>query len=136
MSETTQRTFTPGEHASFSKTITETDITLYAGISGDFNPIHVDAEYAKTTRFGERIAHGMLTAGLISTVLGMKLPGPGAIYLGQELKFMKPVFIGDTIIARVEVTEFNAEKRVLTAKTECHNQRGDVVLTGTAKLLV
>jgi 3-hydroxybutyryl-CoA dehydratase len=136
MSEHTPRTFSTGECASLSKTITETDVTLYAGITGDFNPVHIDAEYAKTTRFGARIAHGMLTTGLISAVLGMKLPGPGAIYLGQELKFLKPVYIGDTITARVEVLEFHAEKKILVAKTECLNHRGEIVLTGTAKLLV
>ncbi|MBX7218508.1 MAG: MaoC family dehydratase [Blastocatellia bacterium] len=136
MSEATSRIFTVGEHASVSKTITEADVVLFAGVTGDFNPVHLDAEFAKGTRFGARIAHGMLSAGLISAVLGMKLPGPGAIYLGQEIKFLKPVFIGDTITAQVEVLEFDAEKRRLTAKTECRNQRNEVVLTGTAKLLV
>lgn len=136
MSDHTPRTFSIGECASLSKTITETDVTLYAGITGDFNPVHIDAEYAKTTRFGARIAHGMLTTGFISAVLGMKLPGPGAIYLGQELKFLKPVYIGDTVTARVEVLEFHAEKKILVAKTECLNHRGETVLTGTAKLLV
>lgn len=136
MSEATTRTFTVGEHASVSKTISEADVVLFAGVTGDFNPVHLDAEFAKGTRFGARIAHGMLSAGLISAVLGMKLPGPGAIYLGQEIKFLKPVFIGDTVTARVEVLEFDAEKRRLTAKTECSNQKSEVVLTGTAKLLV
>lgn len=136
MTEPVPHHFSPGQTASVSKTITEADLVLFAGLTGDFNPVHMDAEYAKGTRFGGRIAHGMLTAGLISAVLGMKLPGPGAIYLGQELKFLKPVQIGDTITARVEVVEFHSEKHILIAKTDCLNQRGEVVLTGTARLLV
>ena len=101
-----RHTFTIGEKAAFSRTITEADIIAYAGFSGDFNPLHVDEEYARTTRFGSRIAHGLLTAGLISNVLGMKLPGPGAIYLSQTLKFTAPVRIGDTITATAEVTAY------------------------------
>ena len=128
--------FTVGEKASFSRTITEADIMAYAGLSGDFNPVHVDDEYAKTTRFGSRIAHGLLTTGLISNVLGMKLPGPGSIYLSQTLKFTAPVRIGDTVTATVEVLSYREDKRVLTVKTDCTNQRGELVLTGEAVLLI
>ncbi len=128
--------FVPGQSATFSKTIAEADIYAYAGISGDFNPLHVDAEFSKGSRFGERIAHGMMTAGLISAVLGMRLPGPGAIYLSQTLNFVNPVRIGDTITAKAEVTTYRAEKRVLTLRTTCTNQRGQTVVEGQAVLLV
>jgi len=131
-----RNTFTIGEKAAFSRTITEADIIAYAGFSGDFNPLHVDEEYAKTTRFGGRIAHGLLTSGLISNVLGMKLPGPGAIYLSQTLKFTAPVRIGDTITATAEVMAYREDKRIVTLKTECVNQRGELVLTGEAVLMM
>jgi 3-hydroxybutyryl-CoA dehydratase len=129
-------TFQIGERASFTKTVTESDVTTFAGLIGDFNPIHVDAEYARKSRFGQRVAHGMFTGGLISAVLGNKLPGPGAIYLSQQLEFLTPVFIGDTITATVEVTSWRPEKRILTLKTDCYNQQQDQVLTGKAVLLV
>lgn len=128
--------FQIGETASFSKTITESDIYAYAGISGDFNPVHVNAEFAKKTRFKERIAHGMLTAGLVSAVLGMKLPGPGAIYLSQQMEFLKPVRIGDTITATAEVQAYNPDKRILTLRTTCTNQRGEQVLEGRAVVMM
>ncbi len=128
--------FTPGQSATVSKTISEADIYAYAGISGDFNPLHVDAEFARGARFGERIAHGMLTAGLISAVLGMRLPGPGGIYLSQTLQFVNPVRIGDTITAKAEVTGYRPENRVLTLRTTCTNQRGQTVVEGEAVLLV
>jgi len=114
------------------KTISETDIYLYAGITGDLNPAHINEEYAKNTFFKGRIAHGMLTAGLISAVLGTKLPGPGTIYLAQELKFTAPVRIGDTIKAEAEITEINTEKNIVKIKTTCTNQYDDVVLSGIA----
>jgi 3-hydroxybutyryl-CoA dehydratase len=107
------RAFTVGEKASATKTISEADIYAFAGLTGDFNPLHVDAEFARQSRFGERIAHGLLTAGLISTVLGMHLPGPGGIFLSQTLKFLRPVRIGDTITATAEVTAWNPAKRIL-----------------------
>jgi 3-hydroxybutyryl-CoA dehydratase len=128
--------FTPGEKATFAKTITEADISGFAGLTGDFNPLHVDAEFARRSRFGARIAHGMLTAGLISTVLGMRLPGPGGIFVSQTLNFRKPVHIGDTITAIAEVIAFRAEKRVLTLRTTCVNQREETVVDGQAVLLV
>ena len=129
------RNFSIGEIASFSKTITAADIETFAVLSGDHNPVHLDENYATRTRFGQRIGHGILTASLISTVIGVHLPGPGAIYLSQEIKFLKPVFIGDTITASASIVAFNKEKQVLTLKTECVNQNGDVVLTGEAKVL-
>ena len=121
-----------GDEASFAKTITEADIVQYAGITGDFNPIHIDAEYAKRSAFGERVAHGMLVSGLISTVLGTRLPGPDSIYLEQELKFRAPVKIGDTITAVVTVTEKHDQKQLMTLKTTVSNQRGRVVVDGSA----
>lgn len=124
-----------GESASFTKTVTETDIILYAGISGDFNSAHIDAEAAKAGMFGQRIAHGMLSAGFISNVLGNQLPGPGTIYMGQELRFVKPVFIGDTVTATVTVTEKITEKNRLKLETVVTNQNGDKVITGVATVM-
>jgi len=119
-----------------TKTITETDVYAFAGITGDFNPLHVDAEYARRSRFGERIAHGILTAGLISAVLGMRLPGSGAIYLSQSLKFLKPVRLGDTVTATAEVVAYRADRLILTLRTACTNQHGDTVAQGESVLLV
>jgi 3-hydroxybutyryl-CoA dehydratase len=126
----------PGVTAEMSKTITETDVTLFAGITGDFNPVHIDAVAAARSRFGGRVAHGMLSAGLISAVLGMKLPGPGSIYLSQSLKFTRPVRIGDTVTAQVSVASVNTEKRRVTLTTVCRNQDGETVLEGDALVLV
>jgi 3-hydroxybutyryl-CoA dehydratase len=128
--------FTPGQRATFTKTITEADISTFAGLTGDFNPIHVDAEYARRARFGQRVAHGMLTAGLISTVLGMRLPGPGGIFVSQTLRFRRPVRIGDTITAVAEVTGYEPARRVLNLHTTCLNQQGEPVIDGDAVLLV
>lgn len=124
-----------GDSASFTKTVTETDVILYAGISGDLNPAHIDAESAKKGMFGERIAHGMLSAGFISCVLGTQLPGPGTIYLGQELKFTKPVRIGDTVTATATVTERIVEKNRLILDTIVTNQKGEVVIKGKATVM-
>ncbi|HSE75270.1 MAG TPA: MaoC family dehydratase [Dongiaceae bacterium] len=124
-----------GMSAIFTKTVTEADIVLYAGISGDTNPVHLDQEFAKGTMFKGRIAHGMLTAGFISAVLGTRLPGPGSIYLSQSLKFKAPVRIGDTVRARVTVTTLDKEKGRCTFATTAHV--GDVlVLEGEAQILV
>ena len=120
------------DHAEFAKTISEADIYLFAGVSGDFNPAHVNEEYAKNTFFKTRIAHGMLTASFISTTIGTKLPGPGTVYLDQRLKFLAPVRIGDTITARVEVVEIMAEKNKVRLNTTCVNQDGVTVLDGEA----
>jgi 3-hydroxybutyryl-CoA dehydratase len=121
-----------GDEASFSKTVSESDIYLYAGITGDFNPAHINEAYAKGTFFKTRIAHGMLTAGFISAILANQLPGPGTIYLKQELSFLAPVHIGDTITAIVEVIELIAQKNRVRLKTTCSNQDGVVVLEGEA----
>lgn len=123
-----------GDKASVTKTITETDVYLFAGITGDLNPAHVNEEWARATRFGGRIAHGILTAGLISAAIGMKLPGPGTIYVSQTLNFTAPVKIGDTITATVEVAEIVNGKR-LRLRTTCANQRGETVLEGEAMVL-
>jgi len=128
--------FQIGQQATFTKTVTESDVTTFAGLIGDFNPIHVDAEYARKSRFGQRVAHGMFTAGLISAVLGNKLPGPGAIYLSQQIEFLAPVFIGDTITATVEVSAWRPDKRIITLKTDAYNQADKQVVTGKAVLLV
>ncbi len=119
-----------GQKASVTKTITEADVNAYAGIIGDFNPLHVNSEYAKGTRFGERIAHGMLTASFISTLVGMVLPGRDAIYCGQTLKFTAPVPIGSTITAESEVTKIIPEKRIIVFKTTITRQDGVVVVEG------
>jgi 3-hydroxybutyryl-CoA dehydratase len=132
----TQRAFYVGQRDSFTKTVTEADVTTFAGLVGDFNPIHIDAEYARKSRFGQRVAHDILTTGLISAVLGNKLPGPGAIYLSQQIEFLAPVFIGDTITATVEVSAWRPEKRIITLKTDAYNQAGKQVVTGKAVLLV
>lgn len=124
-----------GDSASFQKTISETDVYLFAGITGDYNPAHLNDIEAKNTIFGERIAHGLLSAGLISAVLGVQLPGPGTIYLGQDLKFLKPVKFGDTITAIVEVIEKNEDKNILKLKTKCVNQHNEDVITGVATVM-
>ena len=121
-----------GDSASLSKTVTESDILSFAGLTMDFNPVHVNAEYAKDSIFKERIAHGMLSAGFISAVLGTTLPGPNSIYLGQELKFTAPVKIGDTVTATATITEKKDDKRILKLKTVVTNQRGEVVVDGNA----
>ena len=125
-----------GQVAELAKTVTEADVTLFAGVTGDFNPVHVDAEAAAQSRFGERIAHGMLSAGFISAVLGMRLPGTGSIYLSQSLRFTKPVRIGDTVTARVEVVEVLAAKRRVRLATVCRNQQGETVVDGEAVVMV
>ncbi len=125
-----------GMAAERSKTVTEADVTLFAGITGDFNPAHVDEEAARRGRFGGRIAHGMLTAGLLSAVLGTRLPGPGCIYVGQTLRFTRPVRIGDTVTARVEVAELRPEDRRVVLTTTCRNQEGETVLEGEAEVMV
>jgi 3-hydroxybutyryl-CoA dehydratase len=127
---------TPGQSAELGKTVTEADVVLFAGVTGDFNPVHVNAEVAERSRFGGRIAHGMLGAGLISAVLGTRLPGPGCIYLSQSLRFTAPVRIGDTVTARVEVVEVIAAKRRARLATVCRNQRGETVIEGEAVVMV
>jgi 3-hydroxybutyryl-CoA dehydratase len=124
-----------GQQAMFGRTVTDADIAAFAGVSGDTNPIHLHDGFAKGTRFGQRIAHGMLGAGYISTVIGTKLPGPGAVYVSQTLNFMAPVLVGDTITAIATITAIDAQRRRVTLKTQCLN--GDkVVIDGEAIVLV
>lgn len=129
------RTYAVGDTASLSKTVTDADIVLFAGVSLDTNPVHLDATYAAKTRFGGRIAHGMLSAGLISACIGTRLPGPGSIYLSQSLKFRAPVRIGDTVTATVTVVAVKDGKPLYTLETTCTNQDGEVLLAGEAVIL-
>ncbi len=119
-----------GDSAEISKLITEEDVYLFAGITGDRNPLHISNDFALKTRFGERIAHGLLTAGVVSAALGMKLPGPGSIPLSQTLRFLAPVRIGDQITARVQIEEITADGLRFT--TRCFNQNSELVLDGEA----
>lgn len=124
-----------GDNAAVSKTVTETDVYLFAGISGDLNPAHTDEIAASKTMFKTRIAHGMLGASFISAAIGMQLPGPGTIYVGQDLKFTAPVHIGDTVTARVTVSELNVEKNRAVLETVVTNQDGTVVIKGQATVM-
>ena len=124
-----------GMSAEHAKTVTDADVVLFAGVTGDFNPVHVDAEAAAQSVFGGRIAHGMLSAGLVSAAIAMKLPGAGSIYLAQTLRFAKPVRIGDTVTARVEVAELLPKRRVRLL-TVCRNQQGETVLDGEATVML
>ena len=124
-----------GMTASFAKTVTDADITLFAGVSGDTNPVHLDDNFAAQTQFKQRIAHGMLSASFISAVFGTRLPGPGAIYMSQTLRFKAPVRVGDTVEARVTVREIIAEKKRVLFDTLCI-VAGEVVLEGDACLMV
>ena len=124
-----------GDFAEFAKTISEGDVYLFAGITGDLNPAHLNQQEAEKGIFKSRIAHGMLSAGLVSAVLGMYLPGPGTIYMSQTLKFTAPVKFGDTITARAEVKERNVEKNRLILHTTCTNQDGKLVLDGEAMVM-
>jgi 3-hydroxybutyryl-CoA dehydratase len=124
-----------GDTARFTKTITQADVTLFAGITGDFNPLHIDHEHAKKTRFGQPVVHGALLVGFVSTVVGMQLPGPGALYVSQSLAFKKPVFIGDTITAEAEVVEKMDEKNRVRFATRCLDQDGEVVAEDESVLL-
>ena len=121
-----------GDSAEFAKTISEADIYMFAGVTGDLNPFHINEDFSKDTFFKGRIAHGILLAGFISTVIGCHLPGPGAIYVSQELKFKAPARIGDTITAKAKVTEVNTEKNRVILQTTCTNQNGDLVVDGQA----
>jgi len=124
-----------GDKAFVEKTIGESDVYLFAGITGDLNPAHVNQKQAEQTMFKGRIAHGILVTGLISTCLGMYLPGPGTIYMNQQVKFTAPVYIGDTIRAEVEVVEMNIEKNRIKLKTTCVNQNGKLVIDGEAMVM-
>jgi len=124
-----------GDKAEFSKSITEADLVMFAGITGDMNPVHVNSEFAKMTAFGKRIVHGILSIGLISNVLGTQLPGPGVLYLNQTCKFLKPVFIGDTITAMVEVTAKDESLNKVRLRTYCFNQNNQLVVDGEAMMM-
>lgn len=121
-----------GQSANFAKTITEGDIYSFAGLTGDLNPAHINEQYAKKTKFKGRIAHGMLSAGLISAVLGMQLPGPGTIYLSQKLQFLAPVRIGDTVTAKVQVESIDEKNYRVVLRTTCMNQEGTLLVDGEA----
>jgi 3-hydroxybutyryl-CoA dehydratase len=122
--------FALGDNATFSKTFGESDILLFAAVSGDMYGLHLDEEYAKTTRFGRRVAHGMLTASLLSTANALLLGRPGGLYVSQAVRFLRPVFIGDTLTARAEVVEMLPEKRRMRCRTTVMNQRGKTVIDG------
>ncbi len=128
--------FQLGEQASVTKTVTEEDVNAFAELIGDFNPLHVDPDYAQKSRFGGRIAHGVFTAGLISAVLGNQLPGPGGIFLRQEIDFLAPVYLGDTITAVAEVVSWREDKRIITLKTDVYNSQEEHVASGKAMLLI
>ena len=128
--------FKPGDTASLSRTISDDDIRAFANATGDHNPLHLDEEFAKQTRFGKRIAHGMLSASLISAVIANDLPGQGSIYLGQTLQFVAPVSPGDTVTARVTVISIREDKPIIRLETVCTNQRDEVVIKGEATVLV
>jgi 3-hydroxybutyryl-CoA dehydratase len=126
---------TIGQTARYSKTVEERDIRLFAAVSGDVNPLHLDAGFAAGTRFGERIAHGMLTGALISAALAMELPGPGTIYLGQSLRFRLPVHIGDTVTVELEVTAKGGRRNTVTLSCRAVNQAGKLVASGEAEVM-
>ncbi|MBI5288085.1 MAG: MaoC family dehydratase [Chloroflexi bacterium] len=126
-----------GHRVSFAKTVTEADVVAFAHVTGDEQPLHLDPDFGARTRFGKRIAHGMLSAGYISAALGTKLwPAGIVIYMGQSLQFRRPVSIGDTITAEAEVIAVDPEKRVLTVRTDCTNQSGETVVRGEATVMV
>jgi 3-hydroxybutyryl-CoA dehydratase len=127
---------TPGRSAQVAKTLTEADVVLFGGLTGDMNPMHMNEVAARASRFGGRVVHGMLSASLISAALGNHLPGPGAIYLGQTLRFTAPVRIGDTVTATVTVTRVDMDRRRVHLDTVCTNQDGAVVVKGEAEVLV
>ena len=124
-----------GMSVSYSQTITDADIKAFAGLSGDHNPVHVSETYAHESRFGKRIAHGLMSAGFFSALFGMRLPGPGCLYVSQELKFKRPVYIDETVTARVEVTAVDLERRRVWFDTVCKVD-GKSVITGKAEIYV
>ncbi len=127
--------WTIGATASRTKTITDEDVRLFAQVSGDTNSIHLDEAYAAASPFGQRVAHGLLTASLISAVIGNDLPGVGTIYLGQDLKFKAPVFIGDVITATVEIVKYREDKRIMSLRTVCTKADGTLVIEGEAVVI-
>jgi 3-hydroxybutyryl-CoA dehydratase len=128
--------FKVGYTASITRRVTEADVRAFAELTGDHNPVHLDEGFAVKTRFGRRIAHGMLGASLISAVLGTELPGTGSIYLSQTLQFLGPVYLDDTVTARVTVTKVREDKSIVTLATVCENQSGETLIRGEAVVLV
>jgi len=124
-----------GDKAEFSKSITEADLIMFAGITGDMNPVHINSEFAKSSIFGKRIVHGILSLGFISNVLGTQLPGPGGVYIKQTCQFLKPVYIGDTITATVEVTGKDEGLNRVWLRTCCTNQNDQMVVDGEAVMM-
>ncbi|MFN3285117.1 MAG: MaoC family dehydratase [bacterium] len=124
--------FSPGQRAELRRTVTEADVVNFAGVSGDFNPLHTDAVYAQRTRFGQRIAHGLLLGSWVSAVLGTLLPGPGAILMSCSLRFLRPTRIGDTVTAWAEVAAVRTDRPVVTLRVGCTNHHGEVVVEGEA----
>jgi acyl dehydratase len=124
-----------GDTAELSRTITDEDVRAFAELTGDYNPVHLDEAYASRTRFKRRVAHGMMSASLISSVLANKLPGEGTVYLSQSLKFVAPVYLDDTVTARVHVTAVREDKPIATLETICVNQRGELLIKGEAVVL-
>lgn len=128
--------YTVGQQAVFRKTITEADVVLFGAVTGDLNPLHTDEITAQSSRFGRRIAHGMIAAGLISAVLGMQLPGPGTIYIQQTLNFRAPIFIADTVTTTVEIVHIREDKPIARLSNRIHNQRGEVVVEGESVVVL
>ncbi|HMF55373.1 MAG TPA: MaoC family dehydratase [Pyrinomonadaceae bacterium] len=128
--------FQVGDTAAISKTIMDEDVRAFADLTGDYNPVHLDEEFARKTRFGRRIAHGMLSASLLSAVLANQLPGRGTVYLSQTLQFVAPVYLGDTVTARVTVVKVREDKPIVTLATVCLNQRDEPLIKGEAVVLV
>lgn len=124
-----------GQTASYTRSVTEQDIQLFAAVSGDVNPVHLDEEFAATTQFKQRIAHGMLTGAFVSAAIALELPGPGTIYLGQSLRFRRPVLIGDEVTVHLEITEMKDARKFVTLDCKIVNQNGDAVASGTAEVM-
>ena len=125
-----------GAKATLTRTVTDEMVVAFADLVGDHNPVHLDKAFAATTRFGRRIAHGMLVAGLISSVIATDLPGPGSVYLSQTLRFKAPVYLGDTITVHIQVVKRREDKPIVTLATVCTNQEGTTVIEGEAIVLV
>lgn len=126
---------TVGMQATYSQTITDSDIKSFAGLSGDRNPVHIDEEYAKSSRFKKRIAHGLLSGSFFSALFGTRLPGEGCVYVAQNLKFIRPVYLGDTVTAMIKVTRVDIDKRRVYFKTSC-KVRGRYVIDGDAEIFI
>jgi 3-hydroxybutyryl-CoA dehydratase len=135
LSNYTYEEITIGQTASYTKRVEELDIQLFAAVSGDVNPVHLDADFAAGTIFGERIAHGMLTGAIISAALAMELPGPGTVYISQNLRFRLPVKIGDSITVLLEVTEKQDRRKIITLDCKASNDAGKLVASGTAQVM-